>query len=276
MNYEIIADSSCNLHSDYIKDENIGFKIAPLKITVQDKTFVDDDNIDVDEMLKEVNASKKAGRTSCPSPYDYAQYYDEADYVVVITISSKLSGSYNSALAAIESSKNKNVIIIDSKAVAGTMVLLVDKVYALLKEDKLSFKELETTLNEYRDSINLYFVLDKFDNLVKNGRMNRIIALIAETLLVKPLCYAYDGQIKILEKVRTSKGAYKRLVGHIQKDISDASNRVCIITHVKAPDLAEEVRQMIVNNYNFKEVRIMEAKGLTSFYALEKGIMVSF
>lgn len=276
MKYKIIVDSSSDLRSDYIVDKDIGFSIAPLTINVNGVDYIDDDSIDTDELLKNVNESKVGGKSSCPSPYEFQKGYDDADYIVVVTISSKMSGSYNSAIAGIAGSVNKNVIVIDSKSTAGTLVLIVDEAYRLMKEDKLSFEELEVKLNEFRDSLTLLFILNKFDNLVKNGRMNKIVAMIATKLLVKPLCIAEDGQIKILEKIRTIKGAFKRLVNSISRLCSKPEDRVLIITHVKAETEALELKQMIEEHYNFKEIRIMETKGLCSFYALEQGILVSF
>lgn len=276
MKYKIIADSSCDLYSDYIKDSNVGFEIAPLKIFVNGCDFVDDDHVDVQSLLQETDKSKIAGKTSCPSPNGFARYYDDAEIIVVVTISSKMSGSYNSALSAIELSNNKNVIVIDSKAVAGVMDLIIDKAYELMKRDNLSFGELKDALEAYRNSLNLFFVLDKFDNLIKNGRMNKILAYIATALLIKPISYAYEGQIKILEKVRTSKGAYKRLVLHIRKKVDDGAGRTCIITYVNNKETAEAVKSMIIENYKFDQVIIRPAKGLTSFYALENGLLVGF
>src|SRR5574344_1933800 len=208
MKYKILVDSSSDLLSNYIVDENVGFAVVPLTINVNGHSYVDDDNVDTLSLLKDCDASSIAGKSACPSPNDFGKYYEDAEIIIVVTISSKLSGSYNSALVAIQNSNNKKVIVIDSLAVAGTMDLIVDKAFALCKEDALSFEELSSELTKYRDSLHLYFVLDKFDNLMKNGRMNKIVARIASILLIKPLSYACDGQIKILEKIRTSKGAY--------------------------------------------------------------------
>ena len=168
MSYKIVVDSSSNLKNDYLKDQDIGFEVVPLTIRVDDEIFVDNDNIDVDKMLTSMHKSKKKSTSACPSPYDFLKTFEGYDNIFIITISSKLSGCYNSAINAGQQAQNegKNVYVIDSKATAGSMILLVDEVYRLIKEN-YSFEEIKTKIEEYQKSINLLFVLSKYDNLVK-------------------------------------------------------------------------------------------------------------
>lgn len=275
MKYKIVVDSSSNLYSDYIKDENIGFDVIPLTLIVEDNVFVDDDNINTNELLKTLNESNKKPQSSCPSPYEFHKSFQDAENIFVITISSKLSGCYNVANLVAKSFENKNIYVIDSKGTAGTMILLVDKIYELIKKE-LSFAEIIKQIEEYKNTLNLLFVLNKFDNLVKNGRVKKTIALIAKALIIKPLCIASDGDIKIYEKVRTYKGVLKRLVLTIGKLTKDFSNKTCIICYTQNKDDAISLQKEIQQFYKFKEIKILENKGLCSFYALEKGVIVSF
>lgn len=275
MKYKIIADSSANCLKDYIIDENVGFDVAPLTIRLGDREIIDDDKIDVGEMLDAMNNYKGKPASACPSPFDYLSKFEDADNIIVVTITKKLSGSYNSAVVAAEQS-GKNVHVIDSKGTAGNLMLIVDKAYELMKDDSLSFEEIVDQLEKYRDNINLLFVLDKFDNLVKNGRMSKVVALIAKTLVIKPLCYAKDGEIEVLEKIRTAKGAFKRLLHHIGEMIGETTGKACIIAHTKAAETAALLCEQIKEKYNFLKIKIIENRGLNSFYALEKGVIVSF
>ena len=131
-------------------------------------------------------------------------------------------------------------------------------------------------MEEYRDSLNLFFVLDTFENLVKAGRMSKIAAFIASALYIKPLCMAEDGVIEVYEKPRTRKGALARLIESIDKKCPSTENKKCIIGHCKSEEDAKLLKQEIEKKYKFKEVIINDMKGLCSFYALEKGIIVSF
>ena len=272
MKFKIVADSSCDLRKDYINDKDVGFDIVPLTINIDNESFVDDENLDISKMLVSIKNSKEAAKTSCPSPYFFNKSYEQAEHVFVVTISSKLSGTYNSAyLGSIDS--NSKVHVIDSKGTSGMMVLLVDKLYELIKKG-LSFDEIKDLIDEYQKTLNLFFVLDKFDNLVKNGRMSKLTAIAATALFIKPLCLAIDGQIGIYEKPRTMKSALIRLVHNIGEKCNNFSK--CVITHCNNIENADLVKKMILEKYDFKEVVIIDMKGLCSFYALENGIIVSF
>ncbi len=276
MEYKIVVDSSSNLKSDYIKDEEVGFEVVPLTIRVNGNEYVDNDNINLEAMFKDLDSSKEAGKTSCPAPNDFLEAFKGAKHIIVVTISSKLSGCFNSATVA----KNMNetgadILIVDSKLVAGAMRILVDTAYRLIKEGK-SYEEITKILLEKRDNTNLLFVLDKFDNLVKNGRMSKVVAFIATMAFIKPLCYGDDGEIKVKEKIRTLKGALKRLVVNIGKMVSDTKDRICVISHTDNEYDALYLQTLIKEEYEFKDVIVENNRGLCAFYSLKGGIIVSF
>ena len=273
MKYKIVCDSSCDLNKDYIKDIDVGFDIVPLSINIDFENFIDDDMLDINYMLSKMKRSNNPGKSACPSPLAFTKSYLGAEYVFVVTISSKLSGSFNSAYLGSIDTSNK-VHVIDSKGTSGMLVLIVDKLYELIKEG-LSFEEIKNKIDEFQKTINLFFVLDKFDNLVKNGRMSKIAAIVATTLFIKPLCIAEDGQISIYEKHRTMKSSLIKLVNNIKDKCNDYSGK-CIISHCQNEENANFVKKLILEKYNFKDVLVIPMKGLCSFYALENGIIVSF
>ncbi len=276
MKFKIIVDSSSNLTNDYIKDENVGFEVVPLTIRVNDKEYVDDDSIQVEELINAIADPNVIGRTSCPSPNDFLKTFEGYDEIFIITISSKLSGCYNSALVAKGmAEKGTKISVIDSKLVCGAMRFIVDKAYQLIKEGK-DFETIEKELIKTRDDSNLLFVLAKFDNLVKNGRMSKVVAFIASMIAIKPLCYGEDGEIKIKEKIRTFHGVLKRLVVNIGKVCPNTKGRRCIISHTLAEKDALFLKEEILKSYEFDEVIVEENRGLCAFYSLKGGIIVSF
>ena len=274
MKYKIVVDSSCDLTNEYIKDKNIGFEVVPLTIHVDENEYVDNNELNIDIMLEAMHTSKNKSTSSCPSCGYFAKAYEEAENVICITMTSKLSGTYNSAYLGSKDSKSK-VHVVDSKSTSGAMRLLVDKTYELMKED-LPFEDICNKLEEYKKDLNLFFVLDKFENLVKNGRMSKLTAFIATALYIKPLCCEQDGTIEIYEKPRTMKGALNKLVESIEKKTPTTEGKTCVISHCKNEKDALYLRDEIAKKYKFKEIIISEMKGLCSFYALEKGIIVCF
>lgn len=277
MKFKIIVDSSSNLTKDYLDNEkDIGFAVAPLTISFDGKEYVDNEKLDVHQMLIDLSKSKDHARSSCPSPQDFLNHLDGATYYFIYTISSKLSGSFNSALIAKESSSTKdNVFVLDSKLVCGSIEMMVIKTVELIKQG-LSFEKIKEEMVKFRDSMNLLFILNKYDNLVKNGRMSKVVAFVANLANIKPLCYGEEGEIKIKEKIRTVGGALKRLVFNIGKMCKDISSRVCIISYTECEEVAVELKEMIKKAYNFKEVKIVPNRGLAAFYSLEGGIICCF
>lgn len=276
MKFKIIADSSSNLvDSSYESNENIAFKSIPLSLRIGGKEYIDNKSLDVKNMLSELKLHD-GGQTSCPAPNDFLVELDDAEYSFIVTITSKLSGSFNSACLARSMAKDPNkVFVIDSKGTAGSLTLIVEKLYELINEGK-DFATITNEITSFRDSLSLLFALDKFDNLVRNGRMSKLVAFIAGKIAIKPLCYADDGEIKIKEKIRTFRGVVKRMVHHVGKMCEDQSNRICIIAHTQNENAANELKKDIEETYSFKEVRVVENRGLCAFYSLEGGIIVTF
>lgn len=277
MKYKIIADSSCDLTKDYLKKTEIGFSLAPLIINVNGSDFVDDQKLDIQEMLNCMNNFKGKSTSTCPSPMHFFEEMKGADKYFIITISSKLSGSYNSANVAKGMLANPDdVFVIDSKATSGTMILIIDKLVELINKN-LPYEEICKEIDEYTNTrVNLYFVLDKFDNLAKNGRVTATQALIASALSIKPICIASEGEIKFAKKAIGSKWALKVLVKEIGMKIKTLLSKNCVISHCFNEKVAETLGKEIAEKYDFKSVRTIPMKGLCSFYALEKGIIVSF
>ena len=273
MKYQILVDSASDLLSDYYTDPEIGFKVVPLTIHVNDKEYVDNDSLNIQEMLADMHASKKSS-SACPAPQSFLSEFDNAEYTFIVAITSKLSGCYNSAVVAKNSySKPENICVIDSKAVSGTEMLIVDKLIELIKQD-LPYEQIVKEITEYRDKRSLYFILQKFDNLVNNGRMSKIAGLIASKLVIRPICIAYEGEIKILKKIIGIKNTFTKLVQMIGEKAKDFSKETLIITHCFAEEEANYIKSDLEKKCNFKEIRILPMRGLCSYYALEKGLII--
>ena len=252
MKYKIICDSSANLlKGDFPEDDIVSFGNVPLTLFVGDKAYRDDGTANIPEMMEDIKKPGIKATSSCPSPNDYLTEMMGADYYILITISSKLSGSYNSACLAKENCEHpENVFVLDSLLTAGAMELMA-----------LEAKRL---------------VLDKFDNLIKMGRVSKLVGFIAEKFRIKPLCCGEEGEIKIKEKVRTIQGVLKRLVINIGNLCPIQKDKICIISHTLAKECAESLKKEITSKYNFDKVTIRENNALCSFYAMDGGLIACF
>lgn len=276
MKYKIIVDSSSNLQNDYLKSlniDNISFGTVPLSINTQNKLFLDNDDLNLSELFKDIKKYKSS--TACPSPQDYLNQFCGADYYIVITIAQKLSGSYNSACMAKELYENPdNIFVLDSRLTAGALELLVNKSIELIKENKRFF-DIRKELSKYCEDLHVLFILQNYDNLIKNGRLNKFVGMIAKAFHIVPVMYGYDGEIKIKDKCRTIKNAIEALVNDIGK-IKNIENKKIIISHSEAVLLANKIKDKILSKYNPSEIIIRENRGLCGYYCMPGGIIVSF
>ena len=189
MSYKIVVDSCCELPDYCHKDDR--YEIVPLTLEVEEEQIIDDESFDQASFLQKVAASPKCPKSSCPSPERYREsYVTEAENVFVFTLSSKLSGSYNSAELGKklyhEKYGDKNIFVCDShSASCGETQLAL--LAAKWSEEGISFEEICHKLTDYRDHMKTYFVLNNLDTLRKNGRLSGVKALVASTLSIKPV-----------------------------------------------------------------------------------------
>ena len=277
MDYKIVADSSCDLNAELEKYMDV--KLIPFKIDIDDKSFIDDENIDMDDLYKSMKASPNPIRSSCPSPGDFKAQFVDSDNIFVVTISSKLSATYNSVILAkdmiLEEFKDKFVHVFDSKGASVTETLTAMKIQDSINM-KLSREEIVNRVEEYIDELKTYFISEDLSNLIKNGRISKTQGLIANLLNIKPVMRAdEEGNIETVEKIRGSKKAFKRLVEIIGEKGSNFEEKIAAISHANALDKALALKEDL-KKYNFKDIIIVETTALSAVYVNDGGIIISF
>lgn len=272
----IISDTCLELNEDL--EKKIDIKLVPVHLDLGDKTYLDDENLDVRKFIDQMHAYEGVAKTAAPSPqafYEKMQGYDE---VFIITISSKLSTIYNSALIAkelfLEEFPDKKVHIFDSKSAVSGQTLIAIKIQELIDQEA-SFEEIVEKIELFIKDMRTFFVLENLDNLVKNGRMSKLAGKIASVLSINPVCRGNDGFIEVVNKARGMKAGINRLVSELLKGIEETSSKTLVISHVFKPERAEEVKKKALELANFKDIQIVGAKGITSIYANEGGIVVA-
>jgi DegV family protein with EDD domain len=148
------------------------------------------------------------------------------------------------------------------------------KIAELLKNG-LSNTDIVEQVNHFISGMKTYFILDKFDNLVKTGRINPYVAKIASFLNIKPICTDQAGEIKMLEKGRGYTKSMKRLVEIIKATTPDIESRIISITHVKCIEKALALKDELLKHLRAKDVLIQECKGVTTTYANRGGVVVA-
>ena len=277
MSFKIVVDSCCDLPADLKKDSRI--QVVPLILQIDDHVIVDDETFDQADYLAKVAASENCAKTACPSPELYMEAYDcDADDIYVVTLSSKLSGSYNSALLGKnlyhEERGEKNIYIADSlSACCGETQIALKAIE--LAESGLSFEEVVEKLEVFRDEMNTYFVLDSLETLRKNGRLTGMKALVATTLNIKPVCCGIRGEIVQRSQGIGIRKALVKMTELVKIEVKNPEEKHLMITHVNCYERACVVRDMILKNVPFKDSIIVDAAGVATTYAGDGGIVVT-
>lgn len=278
MAVKIVADSSCDLSMEMKESMNI--EIAPLILQLDHKNYVDDENLNIMDYVKAMGESENSPKTSCPSPEDYMKRYQGNESIFVVTLSNKLSGSYNSAVLAknifLEEVGQKFIHVFDSFSASAGETLIALKISELAKKNFSDIEILER-ITSYIKEMKTFFLLESLDHLAKAGRLNPIVAKLANMLSIKPIMGATEeGTIKLVEKTRGYKKAFKRFVEIIGEEGSNLEEKVLGIAHCNALDRALNFKDEVLKKYNFKDIVIVEMGGLSSTYADNGGIVIAF
>jgi DegV family protein with EDD domain len=279
MKNHIIIDSACDLTSELIAGEDISMDCVPINLNVEGKLYVDDETLDIEAYLQLMDASKESVKTSAPSPESFLEKFKKGKNIFVVTLSSKLSATYQSAMLAkelyLEQYEEKFIHVFDSLTSSVGEAVIVMKIAELLKKG-VGNTEVVEQINQFMKDSKTYLILDKFDNLVKTGRIKAHIAKLASVLNIKPICGSDgQGEIKMIGKARGFNRAVKQMVEMIGKNTPDLSERIVGITHVKCYEKAVAIKEEILRCLNVKDIVIQECRGVTATYGNRGGIVVA-
>lgn len=271
---KIVADSSADLTAL----SEVSFALAPLKIITSQKEYVDDEELDVGQMVDELGLYNGKSSTSCPSPGDWLNGFGDAEYVFCITITSALSGSYNSAcIAKMDYEKKypkRRVFVIDSLSAGPELRLIVEKIKNCILSGE-TYEEICTVITEYKNSTALLFMLESMKNLANNGRVSPFIAKMAGLLGIRVVGKASDkGELEQLERCRGVRKALSAIVQNMKK-LGAIGGKVQI-GHCCNENAAIALKEMILSEFRVATVEIYRSRGLCSFYAEKGGLMIGF
>lgn len=276
MKYKLVADSSANLLT---LDAPFEYASVPLTLNAGEKSFIDDENLDVREMVTFLSSYKGKSGSACPSVADWLNAFGDADRVICYTITSGLSGSYNAACIAKNDYEaehpDRKVFVLDSLSAGSELKLLVEKTIELLQTG-LDFDDMCAELSDYcKHNTELIFCLESLTNLANNGRVNPLVAKVAGVLGIRVMGRASDrGDLEQKEKCRGERKALLAIHKYM-KELGYTSGKVRI-DHCFNLGAAQQLKEMILKESPSADIVIDETRGLCSFYAEEGGLMVGF
>lgn len=273
----IVSDYCAEINEKIENQQNV--KRVPFFIDVEDKSIVADNGANIDELIELMKNSKEVVKTAAPTPeyfYEAGKGYDEIYYV---TISSKLSATYNSATIAKtmleDENPNAKIHVFDSKSAACGETLVIEAIQEQINLGK-TFEEVVSNVTAKIEKSNTIFVLENLDNLIKNGRMSKVSGMIASALRIYPVCVGVDGLIEVRHKPRGIKSALNKMVSTIGELTNTYSNKILYITHIRNEERAKKIKEMAEEVYDFKAIEILEGTALSTTYANENGIILAF
>ena len=276
MSYKIIVDSCGELSKEMKASGH--FETASLSIDVDDYHIIDDDTFDQKDFLEKVAASPICPKSSCPSPEAYMEkYHCEAQHVYAVTLSAELSGSYNSAVLGKSLYKEeygeKDIYVFNSRSASIGETLIALKI-AECEENGMTFEQVIEAVEAYIEEQNTYFVLETLDTLRKNGRLTGIKAVVATALNIKPVMGSTpQGTICQLGQARGMKKALAKMADEMAKNVVRAEDKILAISHCNCPARAQELKALLLERFQTKDVLVLDTAGISSMYAADGGVI---
>ena len=282
--YKIIVDS-CGEFTPAMKDDTDHFAHVALSLQVGDWEQMDDETFNQKLFLKKMKESKEPPHSACPSPAAYLSAIEDtdADHVYIITLSAKLSGSYNAAVLAKslyeedheDEDDMKKVHVFDSKS-ASIGQTLIAQIVEQAERSGNSFEDTIKIADEFIKGEHTFFVLESLDTLRKAGRLGSLKAMLASTLSIKPVMGSTpEGSIQQLGQARGMIRALDKMVDCLTEVTMNPGERVVAISHCSAPDTASSLKEKEKRTGLFKDVFVLDTDGVSSMYAGPGGVIMA-
>lgn len=278
MSYLILCDSCTDFTDAMEKDPH--FVRIPLTLHIGEEDIIDDETFDQASFLKKVAEYPDASKSSCPSPEKFMNYFEKADEIYIVTLSSHLSGSFNSAELAksmyLEKHPDKKIHVFDSKSASAGQSLIALEIQKRAING-LPFEQIVNEVTDFLNTMGTKFVLETLEVLRKNGRLSNVTAMLVNALNIKLVMTSDgNGEIAKTSQARGMKKAIQKMAEAIKEDAVDPENRTLFISYCNNKERAEFVKDAILSVLSFKDVLIAPTGGVSSLYAADGGIVVCY
>jgi len=278
MSYKIVVDSSGELTDEMKKSGD--FQSVALSLLLGDENISDDENFNQSDFLKKMASSEEAPKSACPSPEEYMKSYSaDVDRIYVVTLSSELSGSYNSAQLGMqvwkEENGDKKIHIFNSRSASVGETLIALKIQDC-EAAGMEFEQVVNAVESYIEGQKTFFVLESLDTLRKSGRLTGIKSLMASTLNIKPIMGSTpEGTIYQVGQERGIKKALSKMVEQVVASTKNPEGKILGISHVNNKQRALEVQESLLEKIKVKDSFIIDTAGISTMYASDGGIIVA-
>ena len=259
MPVKIITDSTADLPKDLVEKYDIG--VAPLMVNFRDESFRDGIDLTPEEFYERLAESKHMPTTSQVNPPVFLDLYkkelESGNAVVSIHLSSKGSGTYQSAVTAKNMLGSDDIVVIDSLGYSMGMGLIALE-GAKMARQGAGLEEIRDRMLYMRDRMQYVFGVDTLEYLKRGGRLSPVKATIATVMNIKPILHILDGEIEMLDKVRGRKKVLSRLMQAVEETGEDLANQTLAVVHSLCPEEAMSMKEMLMERFGPKDVIISQ------------------
>jgi DegV family protein with EDD domain len=255
---KLVTDSTCNLPEETLKKYDI--RVAPITVQFKEETYEEGIDIDHDLFYRKIEEMGIIPTTSQPTPAWFAKFYQELSEqghsILVITITSKHSGTYESAILAKSMVPEADVEVFDSLSISigtGYMVLAA----ALAIEAGQDRSTILQRLEEIRDRSIIFFTPATLKYLQMSGRVGRLKFALGSVLDLKPVIAIEDGLLEVSENIRTRGKALNRIIELVREEIGTAPANLAVV-HARAPEEGRDLLKRVEEEFNCKDSRLTE------------------
>jgi DegV family protein with EDD domain len=249
----VITDSTSYIPEHIRSEKNI--VMIPLNVIFDNETYKEEAEIKVDDFYEMVSREEKLPKTSQPAIGELVELLEELsknyDEAVMITLSSGISGTYQSAVAAGEMVEDITLHVFDSEISCSPQAFYVLKASELASKGANGYEIMNELLQMKNNGIPAYFLVDDLNHLHRGGRLNTAQLFVGNLLQIKPILHFNDKKIVPFEKVRTKKKALKRIFDLMDEDLKADDKAMISVIHAKREDdaveIAEELRGKFLN-----------------------------
>lgn len=261
---QLVVDSTAAIPKDFL-EKHANVHVIPLFISVKGE-YVPEYEATIEQVIDYSESTKKAVPTSQPSTGDFLKMFEtipKEDPIIVICITSGVSGTYNGAVLAARQSGRKNITVINSRTTAIGMMEIVEDALEFIDQG-LSFEEISKALMKSAENMRTTFTVDTLDYLRRGGRIGKAAGLIGSILKIKPVIFLNDkNEVDVLAKVRTSKKATAAMIDYLYAN--SPCKRIGIV-HIENEEGGKALQARVQEEYPDIEVTLSTGTPVLASY----------
>lgn len=256
-----------------------GIEIAEMDVAFGEDVYYGGKGITIEDFYARMKKEKELPKTSCPSPDKFLEIYkkDDSD-VLVLTLTSKLSATYNCAVLANDMYKEEEhtnrVKVMDT--MSGSIGQGILAVYAAqLAEMGKNIDEIAEEVEKLIDNTKFIGVLQTLENAIKGGRINPLAGKLINALNFKAIIQVTEGVVKPIDKARGVNNSLKKVLEYVESNIKNVDEKILVIAHAHCEDKASKIKESLEIKYKFKDIIIAEIGPVMGTYTSQGAILIS-